>query len=187
MKLFEKYSKDNLSQEISEIKNSNRNIENFELSVYEKALIYKYSNDGYEIVNENLRKSKGKKLDEFGKLLNKTLAKLPNFDGVVYRGANMTTQELQRYKEAVTKNKILKEYSFVSTSKSRLIAMAFKGNTLFRIYSRTGKEVEKIAKFGLHGTSNEKEVLFRPNRNFIILEVAKELDYTLITMEENIK
>jgi hypothetical protein len=50
--------------------------------------------------------------------------------------------------------------------------------------SRTGKDVEKLSKFGKGSLFNEKEVLFRPNRNFKVLEVTKESDYALITMEE---
>ena len=184
MKSIEKYAIGKLSKEIAEIEKSKRNTETPELNVYEKALIYKYSENGYQLVNENLRKSKGKKFDVFGKLLDQTLEKLPNFDGLVYRSANLTNHELRRYNDTIAKNDLLKEYSFTSTSKSRLLAMAFKGNTLFRIYSRTGKEIEKIAKFGENGIINEKEVLFSPNKNFRVLEITKEINFTLITMEE---
>jgi hypothetical protein len=184
MNAVEKYSKEKLVQEIFDIQTSNRNSELTDLDVYEKALIYKYSSDGYADVNETLRKSKGEKNTEFGKYLNKVLDKLPNFNRLVYRSAILTKKEHQRYSNALRDNQLIKEYSFVSASKSRLIAMAFNGSTLFRIYSRTGKEIEKIAKFGEHGSPNEKEILFKPNRNFRILEIIKESTYTLITMEE---
>jgi hypothetical protein len=178
------YSKNKLTREISEIQSSKRNLESPELDLYEKALIYKYSEDGYEVVNETLRKSKGKAMTEFGKFLTKVLDKLPDFDGLVYRSANLTKGELKRYTDALSNNELLKEYSFVSTSKSRLIAMVFNGNVLFRIYSRTGKEIEKIAKFGIHGSPNEKEILIKANRNFRLLEITNQPTYTLITMEE---
>lgn len=76
------------------------------------------------------------------------------------------------------------EYAFVSATKSRMVAMQYKGpsrhspNCLFRIYSKTGKEIEKVAKFG------EQEVLTAPGKNFVVLGIDKELDYSLITMEE---
>ena len=181
---IEKYSKQNLLREIRAIKNSDRNTEVPELTIYEKSIVYKYSEDGYETVNEILRDSKGKENTEFGKLLNIVLDKLPSFDGLVYRSANLTTLELQRYSEALKTKDSLKEYSFISTSKSRLTAMAFNGNVLFRMYSRSGKEIEKIAKFGPSDPPNEKEVLFKFNRKFKVLEIKEETNYSLITMEE---
>ena len=184
MTLTEKYAVAKLSQEISEIQSSSRNSEIPNLSLYDKAIIYKYSNDGYEVVNEILRKSKGKKIYEFTKLLNIALTKLPDFEGLVYRRATLTKIELKRYTDALRDTEMLKEYSFISATKSKLIALAFNGNVLFRIYSRTGKEIEKIAKFGIHGYPNEKEILFKPNRKFRLLEITKERTLTLITMEE---
>lgn len=114
-----------------------------EINLYEMSIIYKYSVDGFEGVNEYLRKKKGEIMPEFGKFLTSVLNKLPNFEGLVFRSANLTKSEIKRYQTALVNNELLKEYSFISTSKSRLIAMAFNGNVLFRIYSRTGKEIEK--------------------------------------------
>lgn len=181
---LEEYSKTNLKYEISEIQVSNRNSELNQLNIYEKAIIYKYSSDGFEEVNEILRKSKGKNINEFGNYLDYSLKKLENYEGLVYRGANLSKTELNRYLNSFKKNLLLTEYSFTSTSKSRLIAMSFKGNVLFRIYSRTGKSIEKITKFGISGYPNEKEVLFSSNRKFRILEITNESTYSLITMEE---
>lgn len=181
---LEKYSNKNLKSEISEIQTSNRNSELNQLTIYEKAIIYKYSNDGFESLNEILRKSKGKKINALGNYLNFSLNKLPNFDGLVYRGAHLSKTELNRYINAFKKNSLITEYSFISSSKSRLIAMSFKGNVLFRMFSRTGKDIEKITKFGISGYPNEKEILFRSNRIFRILDITNESTYMLITMEE---
>lgn len=98
---------------------------------------------------------------------------------MVYRKVYLTANELKRYQNAFKNDTQIKEYAFISTSKSRLNAMHFPGNCLFRIHSKTGKEIEKIAKFDI-----EKEILFRPNINFKVLEIGKEDNYTLITMEE---
>lgn len=184
MTSIEKYSKDYLASEILEVTNSNRNNDFPELSLYEKSIIYKYTNDGFEDINESLRSSEGKIFNDFGTFLNRSLNKLPNFDGLVYRAAQLTEAEIERYRVANRDNSILKECSFMSTSKSRLIAMAYRGNVVFRISSRTGKDIEKISKFGEYGFGNEKEVLFRANRKFKVLELINESDYTLITMEE---
>ena len=184
MKKAEKYSKRYLTDEIKEIERSERNNETSILTVYEKAVVYKYSNDGFDSLNEDLRKTNGKNNSEFGKLLNSTLSKLNNYIGLVYRGANLTKSEIYKYIDANKVDKIFIEPTFISTSKSRLIAMEYRGNTLFRISSRTGKDIEKIAKFGIHNPQNEQEVLFKPNSCFKVLEIRNESSYTLVTMEE---
>lgn len=84
MNSIEEYSKNKPAREIAEILSGNRNKELPELSIFGKALVFKYSVDGYDTLNENLRKSKGKNLSEFGKLLNKALDKLPNFEGMFF-------------------------------------------------------------------------------------------------------
>lgn len=184
MEKTEHYARKYLSREIKEIERSARGTELGELSLYEKAIIYKYSEDGYESVNEYLRDSKGSTQNLYGNVLNSCLSKLKNYQGVVFRCANLTEQELKNYRDALAKNIPVAEYAFVSTSKSELTAIAFGRNTKFIIYSETGKEIEKIAKFGKHNPPNEKEVLFKSGTHFNILEITKENNYILITMEE---
>ncbi|WP_231891210.1 ADP-ribosyltransferase [Arachidicoccus ginsenosidimutans] len=173
-----------MEREIRAIENSARVAEFPHLTIYEKAFIYKYSEDGYESVNETLRVSKGKINTDFGKLLNSILNKLANFEDLVYRSVNLTNTETNRYISAFENDTIIKEHAFVSTSKVRLNAMAYGGNTLFVIFSKSGKEIEKIAKFGIFGASNENEVLFKPNRNFRVLDIEQKENHLLITMEE---
>ena len=127
---------------------------------------------------------KGEEINDFGTYLNSSLNKLQRFEELVYRGVNLSKTELNRYINSFNKNLLVTEFSFISTSKSRLIAMSFNGNVLFRIFSRTGKDIEKITKFGINGPYNEKEVLFHTNRKFRILDIKKEIAYSLITMEE---
>lgn len=181
---LEEYSKRQFATEIKEIQSSNRNKECPTLTTYEKALIFTYSNDGYRNINEDLRLSKGKDFSEFALYLDASLSKLPDFEGLVYRKVYLTRTELAVYQTAFYSKKSIKEYTFISTSKSRLTAMMFQGsskfkpNCLFRMFCKTGKEIEKISKF------DEKEVLIRPNKSFRILEMKMESDYNLITMEE---
>jgi len=52
------------------------------------------------------------------------------------------------------------------------------------IYSRTGKNIEAFAKYGIYYPQNEKEILFRPNLRFKVLQVTKQHHKTLITLEE---
>jgi len=181
---IEIYAKDNLASQILVIEGTNRKKECPQLNTYHKAVIYKYSNDGFKDVNEELRKSYGKAFSDLAKHLNNVLIQLPDYDGLVYRKVHLTKQELTKYRNAFKNDKPLKEFTFTSTTKSRLIAMNFVGTTafipncLFRIQTKTGKEIDKIAKF------DEREVMLLPNTRFSILEVRKEIDYTLITMEE---
>lgn len=155
------------------------------LTVFEKSLIYKYSEDGYEMANETLRQTKGIEMNDFAKLLFIILGKLPDYKGLVYRNVDLTQTQLRRYQKAFSENKPVKEYAFVSTSKSSLIAGQYGGNTAFKIFSRTGKSIDKIAKFGVHNPApNEQEVLFRANRIFKVLQISKDGDKTKIIMEE---
>ncbi len=62
--------------------------------------------------------------------------------------------------------------------------MQFNHNVLFRIQSKKGKDIQKIAKFGIDSGQNEKEILFKANSKFYVLEVRKENSKTLITLEE---
>lgn len=184
MKRLEEYAKKNLKVEIAEILESGRNREFDQLSIYEKAIIYKYSSDGFEDVNEILRKSQGIEINDFATYLDHSLSKLQNFEEIVYRGVNLSKIELENYKIHFEENRNIIENCFVSTTKSRLIATSFLGNVLFRILSRTGKEIEKISKFGTTGFPNEREVLFSYKKQFRILGIENEAAVTLITMEE---
>ncbi len=180
----EKYATKSLSKEIKEVENSARinNLPN--LSVFEKAAILKYTEDGFEYLNEKLRKSEGKEKTDFGKIIDQSLAKLDDFKGLVYRCVTLTKRELQLYRDAFDLGNPITEYAFLSTSKSKTTAYMFGKNTVFKIYSRTGKDIQKIAKFGSDHPQNEQEVLFRKGRSFHILDISKEDSRTLITMEE---
>lgn len=173
-----------LTKELEEVKNSPIGNAASILSIEERTLIYKYTEDGYSAVNETLRKSNGSLNGEYGTLLDRTLGKLPNYSGLVYRSANLTAAELARYDHALENSEILVEHSFISTSKSAFIANYFGKNCRFNIICRTGKEIENYAKYGSYTGQNEKEVLFRPNRGFNILEITKKNNITFIIMEE---
>lgn len=139
----ELYAKKYLSRDIDCIQNSDRNIELPNLTVYEKAVIYKYTEDGYENVNELLRSSKGMKSNEFASVLNNSLTKIDNYEGQVFRCADLNVFELEKYVKAEKEGIPITEYTFISTTKSELTALAFGKNTKFVIYSKTGKEIEK--------------------------------------------
>ena len=70
----EKYATKFLLREIKEIENSARIDSLPNLNVYEKAAILKYTEDGFEDLNELLRKSEGKEKTDLGKIIDQSLA-----------------------------------------------------------------------------------------------------------------
>ncbi len=137
-------------------------------------MIYKYSDDGYKQTNKTLLNSKGNNFDDFGILLNNAIAKLSNYRGIVYRKVYLTVSEFDSYLNAFIYQTAIQEYPFVSTSKSIRVGILWQGltylkpNCLFVIYSKTGKEIELMSKF-----TDEKEVLFKPNTQFNILDISR--------------
>lgn len=155
------------------------------LSPYEVALIYHYSESGYEDINENLIQNKGEITTEYEKLLVESLDKLPNFIGRVYRGVKLNANQKQYYFNAFAAEIPLNSYSFLSSSKKVTIAnMYSSGDTIFEIISKTGKEIENFAKFGINSGQNEFEVLFLPNVKFDVLDIRKDNNLTYILLEE---
>ena len=156
-----------------------------ELTDYEKAIIYNYTEDGY-IVNEILRDSKGNKTTVFSSHLNNVLEKLPSLkdtDAVVYRGISNRNSVLKYYQNALEKNLILTEYGFISASKSKRVAYQF-GQTLLIIFSKNGKSIQNISKFGIESPFNEQEVLFKSGSQFTVLDIEKENNNNIIILQE---
>ncbi len=179
------YGEKYLTREIKELQVSAKSSNHPELTIYEKAIIYKYTSDGYLEVNRKLRRNQGRNTSNFGKLLEQGLQQLPNYAALVYRKVQLTKRQQNVYRNALHNNSFVKERAFLSTSKFKRIAELFPGNTLFIINCKTGKDVEKIAKFGFGDRYNEYEVLFEPNRQFEVLEVNESVkNLLIITMEE---
>ena len=160
----EEYAKEHLFREIKEIENSNRLNVLTELTVYEKAIIYKYSEDGYLDLNEKLRLSEGEDISIFGLILDECLRKLPDYQDVVYRGESLTDFELETYRLAFNNNELVRKYFFASSSESRSKAYEWcnkKNRVLLEIFSFSGKAIELVSKYPA-----EKEILFRYNSDF---------------------
>ncbi|PLK44335.1 ADP-ribosyltransferase domain-containing protein [Emticicia sp. TH156] len=155
------------------------------LTSFEIALIYHYSEEGYESTNELLIKSNGNLMSDYARFLSLTLQKLPAYNQLVFRGCQLNKLQKQRYIEAFNSRTTIQEPLFLSTSKSSLIGNLFsKGDTLFTIYGKSGRDIENFSKFGVKSGQNEKEVLFLPNTSFEVLAVTKSGTKTLITLEE---
>mgnify|MGYP000539145833 CR=1 FL=1 len=153
-----------------------------ELNVYEEVLIYYYSKEGYEPINENLRDDNN---DIHEAYLNQTLSKLKDYKSIVYRGAKLSKTQINIYKKAEKDDTIITEKAFTSTSKSILTANQYsKANTVFTIMSKTGKEIEEFSFFGNKSPQNEKEVLFKSKTQFRVLEVNESDTVIKIMLEE---
>lgn len=166
---IEEYAGKYLSSELQSVKN----IVDPRLNDCEKAVIYKYSENGYEELNEQLRSNQGQFLPEFAQFLDDSLAKLPNYEGVVYRGENLSKAQAEIYIRAYEEGEIITKTQFFSSSLSKGIACMF-GQTYIKIYSKTGKMIEHIANFGIDDSQNEREVLFRCNTDFEVVEILQD-------------
>ena len=162
------------------------------LSIDEKVVIYAYTSDKFDDLNETLRSSKGQNVNEFAKHLKQVLKKIQQNiqlyaegNDFVYRGVFLTERELQVYRDGYEQRKFIVEYHFLSTSKIKNIANQWAKNTLFKIVPKKGCSVEEIAFHGLNDGQNEREVLFTCNTKFSVLEITKTSENTYeIIMEE---
>ncbi|MET9492785.1 ADP-ribosyltransferase domain-containing protein [Nocardia sp. NPDC006630] len=97
------------------------------------------------------------------KAVEEALAKLPDHNGVVFRGTDLPPNVLAKYE----KGTVVTEDAFTSTSASA--DEAFPGDTQFTILSKYGKDVS------LHSdVPSEQEVLFPPGTQFDV--VSKVFD-----------
>ncbi len=181
-----KYAKEYLYREIREIENNIDLNAIPDLTVYEKAIIFKYSEDGYEDLNEKLRLSKGRDISDFGILLNECLSKLPDYQGIVYRGDEISKLEFDKYVLCYENVIPYHEFSFFSTSKSKSKAYErCKGRgyrILFKILSKKGKDIERFSKY-----KTDREVLLQINSIFnvdLIEKVERETNFYRITLTE---
>ena len=111
-------------------------------------------------------------------LLNEALSKLPDFKGLVMRGAILNKRTKDFYTQLAGTANTFVEPAFVSTSKSFGTAnMYSRADTLFFIESRHGKEIEQLSFFGTDSPANEKEVLLR-SRALFLVEQVERIKYT---------
>lgn len=174
----EKYIEDRLKDEVRIVSRDYATVLP-ELNDLEKAVIYWYSDSGYIGINELLLKSKGQKTTQLGEYLDLALSKLPNFEGITFRGANLSNADIRKYQQAFDEKIIITEYAFLSTSRLKNKANQFRRTVMFEIFSKNGKLIEKVSKF-----VDEEEVLFRRNSEFRVLNIENKDSYVYITLRE---
>lgn len=178
---LEQYVKQHLLRALNRITESDRVNELPNLTIYEKAIIFAYTDingNHHQILNERLRASKGTDVSDFGYFLEATLAKLDDYEDLVFRGVDKAYCDVQKYIKAKETKSRVTEYQFLSASKFQIIAQGF-GHILFRIYSKRAKNIEKVSKF-----VREKEVLFQRGASFKVIYVTDNGFSTIITLKE---
>ena len=178
---LEQYVKQYLPIALNSIIQSERVNELSNLTIYEKAIIFAYTDasiNQHQVLNEQLWASRGKDISDFGLYLDATLAKLVAYKDLVFRGANDSYCDVERYKKANRDKTPVIEYHFLSATKIQVIAQGF-GNILFRIYAKNAKAIEPLSKH-----AREKEVLFPKCTAFKVVYVTNNGFSTIITLKE---
>jgi hypothetical protein len=130
------------------------------------------------MVNSALRRldyAQLEELDAFIRLVTHGLFKLPSFRGVVYRGANLSSETIAQYIPGT----IVFEHAFVSTTADP--ARRFPGNTTFVIASINGRDVSMLT-----DAPEEQEVVFFTGTRFKVLAAehdAREDDWYIYLAE----
>lgn len=178
---LEEYVKQYLPTALNSIIQSHRVHELPYLTIYEKAIIFAYTDARgrhHQVLNERLWASEGTDISDFGYFLEAILDKLEPYRDMVFRGVQESYCDVERYIKAYNNNTIVTEYSFLSASKLIGVAQGF-GCILFRIYSKNAKIIEKVSKF-----TREEEVLFKRNTSFKVVKVTNNGFFTIITLKE---
>jgi len=124
-------------------------------------LLYQYTDKCFDKINRELFKTTEKNPDilQLAEQLDAVLCDYPISESEVFRGANLPEAVAEKYQAS-------EEISFPAFSSSSMAfnvgcEFAKKGNTLFKIISKSGRVVENQSKH-----DQEAEVLFRMNARF---------------------
>ena len=144
--------------------------------------VNKYTGDFFVDINFYLRNGgepKEEFFERYKKVMNSALDKLESYKGNVYRGADLSSEIINKYKKAAETGEPYTENYYLSTSKSK--DTVFDRNTFYEIKSKNGKQIEKLSFF-----SEEKEVLFKEGTKFKINSVYFDegANKNVIVMEE---
>ena len=143
--------------------------------------VNKYTGDFFVDINFYLRNGgepKEEFFERYKKVMNSALDKLESYKGYVFRGADLSSEIINKYKKAAETGEPYTENHYLSTSKDR--EKSFDRNTKYKILSKNGKQIEELSFF-----LEEKEVLFKEGTQFKILKVyVDEQGFNRIEMEE---
>lgn len=146
----------------------------------ELVAIFDYTAEGYSQINDDLRTgAPSADTRTYAATLNGALAKLPDYQGEVYRGARLNQGTLDPYQNAATQLKggnqhaTVTELGFGSSSKARGVAEDFGGisATMMFISGNGGKDIS-----GFSRSPSEQEVLWPSGQQYKVLDFAKGHD-----------
>jgi ADP-ribosyltransferase exoenzyme len=187
MRNLKKYAQKYLKTELEKIQNSEIANSSLELTLEEKAIIYKYTDDDFTHlgINKQLRDSQGQNVTDFAKYLVHALSKIESYVGIVYRSTDLPELIFQQYQSALINRTNITEYAFLSATQLEYIAKkGYPNDFLFKIFSKNGKPIENISKFGKYSHDNEFEVVFIKGSQFKVLAIEKYQNHTLIVLKE---
>ncbi|GAA2302997.1 hypothetical protein GCM10009853_069680 [Glycomyces scopariae] len=155
-----------------------------DLTPEDEAALSSYTQGGFRQMNPHLRDPSQtlgpmrKKFDEKADRVSEALGKLPNEPGKTYRGADL--RNLPDVRNQYQPGNVVKENAFTSTSKNQDTALSgdFKGDTLFNINGKNGKNVTK------YSPHDEEEILFDKGTSFRVDSVTRKGNMDHINMTE---
>ena len=99
----------------------------------------------------------------FKRTLEDALEKMPDYEGTVWRGADLPKRVFERIKAG----KVFEDKGFVSASMKK--GFEFNGKHRFIITSKRGKRVN-----GFSQKQNDREALFRDGTKFRVLNIEEK-------------
>jgi hypothetical protein len=143
------------------------------------AAIEDYTGAGYLKINTYLRQRAAglveadADLDARAAAVSRALSKLPNHEGIVYRGGSLSDEMLSHYQVGTA----VVHDAFTSASADS----PFAGNVQFTIFSRTGKNIAKDSRL-----TRENEILFDKGATFrvIVHDVERHTGIHVVHLKE---
>lgn len=159
----------------------NEEVDSRGLDSNDRAILGSYTSDDYSILNKSLRNPPPtKEAEEYNIQLNRTLEKLPKYQGTVHRGVGFKTEEelsnfINSLAEQSNRNKGIIQFATpTSSSQIKRVADSFRSAAppvVMRIQSKTGRDLLKYSE-----VENEYEVLFSRDTKFKLKYVDKNYD-----------
>lgn len=146
-------------------------------------------------INRRLRNgTEDEYVDVASSLISQALAKLPKYEGIVYRGETMSMKKLQeRFLNHI--GEVVSDKGFVSSSLYEDTPRKFISHAgvpknhkrvIFEIQSKNGRDISKISEFnGIFTLENQHEILFDKRTKFLVLDKKfEEGIYRIILIEQ---
>ncbi len=168
------------------------------LSIDEMAAIHHYSRSqimAYSSINTGIREGKLSEVDSsVVELMRSGIAKLPAYEGLVYRGTILSETALANYVEAFENSVPVNHSFFTSSSQDYDIARVFtklrkmrsgEKKVMFRIESKSGKFLGDLSEFnGKFARQDQKEVIFNTGARFKVVDMQEREEFIIFVMKE---